>query len=129
MYQNSYGAQGQINFNNKSEYYQALGYLAKSDKTSIHWEDNDIKGTAWGKEGRIHFYVSNPVISGNFKLTAGTGNIKSRTNCNDFIKNIVNNHAFIMGKVQEIQNIRNTIPDDYLVDFDLFICKVGNDSA
>ena len=118
MYQNIYGTQGQIRFNNENEYYQALGYLAKSDKTSIHWEDNDIKGTAWGKEGRIHFYVNNPNIAGYFKPTAGTGNIKSRTNCNDFIINIVDNHSFEMGRVQNIENIRTTIDTEYLDDFD-----------
>lgn len=119
MYQDNFGTNTppQIQFNNENEYYQALGYLAKSDGTSsIHWENNENQG-AWGSEGRIHFYINNPAIPGYFKLTAGTGNIISRTNCNEFIKNIVTNNNFVMGSVQNIANIKNTIPINFLNDF------------
>ena len=119
MYQANFGTNNppQIQFNNEKEYYQALGYLAKSDgTTSIHWENNENQG-AWGSEGRIHFYVNNPSIPGYFKPTAGRDNVISRTNCNEFIENIVINHSFVMGDIQNIQNIRNTIPSQYLTDF------------
>jgi len=118
MYQSSFGTKNQIRFGNESEYYQALGYLAKSDGTSsIHWENNEQQG-AWGSEGRIHFYIQNPAIPGTFSLTAGTGHVIHRTNCNEFVKNLVLNHNFQYGKVQNIQNIRNTIPNQYLNDFE-----------
>lgn len=119
MYRANFGTNTppQIQFTSESQYYQALGYLAKSDGTSsIHWEHNENQG-AWGSEGRIHFYISNPPIPGYFKLTAGTGNIINRTNCNEFIKNIVTCHNFIMGSSQNIANIRNTIPVEYVNDF------------
>jgi len=118
MYQNSFGRKNQIRFNNESEYYQALGYLAKSDGTSsIHWENNEEQG-AWGSEGRIHFCIQNPPIPGTFSLTAGTGRIVHRTNCNEFIQNIVQNHRFQLGNTQNIQEIRATIPKEYIDDFD-----------
>ena len=118
MYQSSFGTKNQIRFNNESEYYQALGYLAKSDGTSsIHWENNEQQG-AWGSEGRIHFYIQNPSIPGNFSFTAGTGNVIHRTNCNEFIQNIVQNHNFQYGKTQNISSIKNTIPPQYFNDFD-----------
>ena len=117
MYQSSFGRKNQIRFNNESEYYQALGYLTKSDGTSsIHWENNEQQG-AWGSEGRIHFYIQNPSIPGVFSLTAGTGNVVHRTNCNDFVENLVLNHHFQYGKTQNIQHIRNTIPTQCLSDF------------
>ena len=119
MYKANFGTNNppQIQFNNENEYYQALGYLAKSDgSTSLHWENNELQG-AWGSEGRIHFYVSNPLIPGFFKQTAGTGNIISRTNCNEFVKHIVINHSFVMGDTQDIVAIRNTIPASYISDF------------
>ena len=119
MYKANFGTNNppQIQFNNENEYYQALGYLAKSDgSTSLHWENNENQG-AWGSEGRIHFYVRNPLIPGFFKPTAGTGNIISRTNCNEFVKNIVINHSFVMGDTQDIVAIRNTIPASYISDF------------
>jgi hypothetical protein len=117
MYRNSFGTQNQIRFNNESEYYQTLGYLAKPDETtSIHWEYNEKQG-AWGSEGRIHFYIQNPNIPGAFSLTAGTGNIIHRTNCNEFIQNLVQNHNFQYGNSQNIQDIRDTIPEQYINDF------------
>jgi hypothetical protein len=119
MYQASFGTNTppQISFNNENEYYKALGYLAKSDgTTSIHWENNQNQG-AWGSEGRIHFYINSPTIPGYFKPTAGRGNVINRTNCNEFIENIVQNHSFVMGGIQNIENIRNTIPTAFINDF------------
>lgn len=121
MYQANFGTNNppQIHFNNESEYYQALGYLAKSDgTTSIHWEHNENQG-AWGSEGRIHFFINNPVIPGYFKPTAGRGNVVNRTNCNEFIENIVTNNSFVMGDTQNIGNIRSTIPTSYVSDFNI----------
>jgi len=120
MYQENFGRNNppQIQFNNESEYYKALGYLANNNhSTSLNWENNENQG-AWGSEGRIHFYTNNPQITGSFHLTAGTGNIHHRTNCNEFLCNLYNNHAFVNGFTQDIQNIINTIPNEYLDDFD-----------
>ena len=119
MYQNIYGTQGQIRFNNENEYYQALGYLAKSDgTTSLTWENNEQQG-AWGSEGRIHFYTNTPPISGYFRHTKGTGNIISRVNCNEFLSNLYKNHKFINGNTQNINTIRSTIPTEYINDFNM----------
>lgn len=120
MYKTSFGTNmpPQINFENPSEYYRALGYLAKSDgSSSIHWENNEQQG-AWASEGRIHFYISDPNIPGYFKLTAGTGKAIHRTNCNEFIEHIKSHHGFVIGKNQNIDSIRNTIPSAYISDFD-----------
>ena len=118
MYKQSFGTQNQIQFDNENEYYELLGYLAKSDgSTSLTWEHNEEQG-AWGSERRIHFYVDNPPLSAKLEYTAGVGNIKTRVNCNEFIENIVTNHNFTMGKNQDINLIRGTIPKKYLKDFD-----------
>lgn len=119
MYRANFGTNTppQIQFTSENQYYQALGYLAKSDGTSsIHWEHNENQG-AWGSEGRIHFYISNPPIPGYFKLTAGTGNVINRTNCNEFIQNIVTNNMFVIGGTQNVANIRATIPPIFISDF------------
>lgn len=119
MYKANFGENNpsQIRFSNQNEYYQALGFLAKTDgTTSIHWENNENQG-AWGSEGRIHFLITNPAIPGYFKLTAGRPGIEHRTNCNEFIQNIVTNHSFVMGDTQNIVAIRNTIPANYISDF------------
>jgi len=119
----SYGTQGQISFNSDTEYYQALGYLAKSDgTTSLTWENNEEQG-AWGSEGRIHFYVKNPKITGYFRHTKGRGNIVSRVNCNEFLLNLHQNHNFVNGNKQNIDAIRATIPDEYIDDFNYGLSK------
>lgn len=92
--------------------------MAKSDgSTSLTWEHNEQQG-AWGSEGRVHFYTQNPPISATLKHTAGTGNIVSRVNCNEFIENIVTNNQFIMGNSQNRNNIRNTVPQQCQADYD-----------
>lgn len=56
MYQPIFGTKGQVSFINKHEYYELIGFLAKSDNTvSITWERNEEQG-AWGSEGRLQFY-------------------------------------------------------------------------
>lgn len=123
MCKQSYGTQGQISFNSDTEYYQALGYLAKSDgTTSLTWENNQNQG-AWGSEGRIHFYTDNPKITGYFRHTKGTGNIISRVNCNEFLSNLYENHKFKKGNSQDIDAIRSTVPPEYISDFNYGLSK------
>ena len=55
MYKSHFGRNGQVSFSCPEDYYELLGYLAKSDgSTSITWENNEDQG-AWGSEGRIVF--------------------------------------------------------------------------
>ena len=117
MYQQNFGTQNQIQFNNQNEYYELIGYLAKSDGTSsLVWEHNENQG-AWGSEGRIKFYIVNPPLSCSLNHTAGVGNVISRVNCNEFVENIATNHSFVMGGTQNIANIRGTILAQYQSDF------------
>ena len=119
MYQSTFGTKQQISFNSESEYYELLGYLSKSDGTTILvWEDNDLQG-AWAKEGRILFFEAQPAeLKANMIHTAGVGNILFRVNCNEFILNIRTNHCFVLGETQNIPNIRATVPNPYTTDFD-----------
>ena len=118
MYQSNFGTQNQIQFSNQNEYYELLGYLAKSDgTTSLAWEHNENQG-AWGSEGRIKFNIANPPLTCTLNHTAGVGNTITRVNCNEFVENIAKNHSFVMGGTQNITNIRGTIPLQYQRDFD-----------
>jgi hypothetical protein len=96
-----------------------LGYLAKSDgSTSLVWERNEEQG-AWASEGRIHILTTNFPQLWRVSLTAGNGsNVIHRINCNEFVENICLQHAFVCGRTQNIDNIRTTIPSEYLDDFD-----------
>jgi len=121
MYKTQFGRVNKMRFNSAEEYYETLGFLAKSDgSTSLVWENNENQG-AWGSEGRIHCHHSINRFPAPLsrKFTAGNGtSILNRINCNEFIQHIVNFHSFNMGHVQNITNIRITVPNQYLVDFD-----------
>jgi len=118
MYQSSFGTRNQVQFSNEHEYYELLGFLAKSDDTtSLVWEHNENQG-AWGSEGRIQFFTSVLPFTATLHHTAGVGNIVSRVNCNEFVENLDRNHNFVMGGQQNVTAIRATIPSNYLTDFE-----------
>lgn len=119
MYKTSFGSKGQVQFANEHEFYKLLGFLAKSDgSTSLAWEHNEVQG-AWGSEGRIQIHIENMPAIGQLILTAGNGGgIFYRINCNEFVENLNVNHGFVYGKVQDVDNIRKTIPVSFLHDFE-----------
>ncbi len=118
MYQSSFGTRNQVQFNNEHEYYELLGFLAKSDgTTSLVLEHNEEQG-AWGSEVRIKFYTSILPFSATLSHTAGVGNVVSRVNCNEFVENLYDDHNFVNGGTQDISAIRTTIPNEYLADFE-----------
>jgi hypothetical protein len=118
MYRQNFGTKNQVHFNNPNEYYETLGYLAKSDgSTKLVWEHNEQQG-AWGSEGRIQFFVPVVPIASSLDLTSGVGNVTYRLNCNEFVEHISTNHNFIMGNTQNLTSIRSTVPTQYIPDFD-----------
>jgi len=120
MYKNSFGTKGQIRFDSEGEYYETLGFLAKSDgTTALSWEYNEEQG-AWGSEGRIQCFknINKFPTALSRAFTAGTGRAINRINCNDFVMNLRNDHSFVLGEIQNRANIEKTIPDKYKSDFE-----------
>ncbi len=81
------------------------------------WEHNEQQG-AWDSEGRIQFTVTPLPFSNNLRHTAGVGRVTSRVNCNEFVENLINNHSFVVGDIQDTLAIRATIPTQYQHCFD-----------
>ncbi|MBG6112214.1 hypothetical protein IWX84_003117 [Flavobacterium sp. CG_9.10] len=110
-----------MRFDSQNEYYETLGFLAKSDGSiGLMWEDNQVQG-AWGSEGRIHCYSNLIKFTPPLKRKFTKGRAKKvlhRINCNDFVADLISTHNFSMGSVQNTANIRMTIPQPYLIDFD-----------
>lgn len=120
MFKEFFGTKGQISFDTENDYYETVGFLAKSDgTTSFAWEDNDEQG-AWGKEGRIQCYknISSFPSSLSRAFTAGTGGTVHRINCNEFVHHLRDKHKFTLGKEQNHEDIRLTIPTKYIPDFE-----------
>ena len=118
MYKSYFGRNGQVRFSCPEEYYELLGYLAKSDgSTALTWENNEDQG-AWGSEGRIHFNTRRLPTVGSLRFTAGNGSTFKRVNCNDFVEHLYKYHHFVQGKYQNQATIRSTIPAAYLPYFE-----------
>lgn len=119
MIAKSYGKNSQVEFQDEADFYEFLGFLCRQDgSTRIVWELNDLSG-AWTSEGRILFY-RDPATSLAVQLqhTAGVGNIKSRVNCNDFVRLIVEQHQFQSDVVhQNVGAVLATIPTEFATDF------------
>jgi len=118
-------------FKNESEYYEQLGILANAPNNghTITIESNEMQG-AWGKEGRI-FRKNQRDINTNAlqKIqSAGTTSTNARYNCNEYVLNLVNEHGFSRSVrpnqttvniiPANINDIRSTVPQLYLDDFD-----------
>jgi hypothetical protein len=118
MYRNAFGTMDQIRFDTEADYYEFLGYLAKGDGTTkLVWERNNEQG-AWAEEGRIQFYVTQPVaLRAKLNHTAGNASIVSRVNCNDFVEHIVQYHHFVSNSSQDVVRIRSSIPGAHIADF------------
>ncbi len=112
----TFGTQNQMQFADDYEFFQFLGYLAKSDgSTSLVWEHNEEQG-AWASEGRIQLFKQLP-RPWNVRVTAGVGNIYGRINCNQFIEYIRHQFGFVEGGTQDIASIISHIPEEYLESF------------
>jgi hypothetical protein len=121
MYKQFFGIRNKMRFDNEREYYETLGFLAKSDgSTSIYWEPNTNQG-AWGNEGRINCYsnIQNFPAPLQRKFTAGVSStVIHRINCNEFVLNLATNYGFVLGSNQNSAVIRNNIPPAFQADFD-----------
>ncbi len=120
MYQPSFGTDNPIVFENQEIYYETLGFLSKSDgTTAITLENNQNQG-ARAHEIRIQCYnnIANFPLPLSRKFTIGTGRSLHRINATDFLQDLLDNHNFQLNENHIMNDIRNTIPQLYLVDFD-----------
>ncbi len=121
MYKPLFGKGRQMKFTSPEEYYETLGFIAKSDGTcDIYREENQNQG-AWSYEVRMNCYKNLTSFPPPLKrkLTRGKGKkVLRRINCNEFFEDLINNHNFDYGLTQDTESIRSTIPKQYLADFD-----------
>lgn len=107
-----------IIFASDSEFYEALGFLCNvNNNIRLVLERNDQQG-AWAPEGRMEFFLNRnyPLYFVN-SFTAGVGRKIHRTNNTEYCDYLKNNHAIVDGFVQNINNVRATIPAQNIADF------------
>ncbi|QHI34678.1 hypothetical protein IMCC3317_00210 [Kordia antarctica] len=121
MYKQYFGVRKKMRFDSPEEYYETLGYIAKSDGScDLYREENQNQG-AWGPEIRMNCYKNLHKFPAPLKrkFTKGRGKkVLHRINCNEFIQDLLDNHNFKKDEIQDVNTIRNTIPAQYQVDFD-----------
>lgn len=107
-----------IIFASDNDFFESLGFLCNvNNNIKLVLERNDQQG-AWAPEGRMEFFLDRnyPQYFVN-SFTAGVGRKIHRTNNTEYCDYLKNNHAIIDGFVQNINNVRATIPAQYVVDF------------
>lgn len=118
-FQLTYGKHGQVQFQSLSELFFTIGYLTKEGFFELKWERNSEQN-AWGNEGRIHVLRTSESYPNalNAAHTRGVGSVLHRVNCNDFFQ-LLDQIGFEPNtKVQNIQEIRQNIPNEFKGDFD-----------
>ena len=120
MEQLVYGKDGQLSFKTKEDLYIAIGFLASSDSVSrIYFEENQKSG-ARGNEWRIDFYSKpeNMPKSIMDSITFSPSNNLLRLNNKEFVQ-FLQTCGFNYGNSQNIENIKKTIPSEYMNDFNI----------
>ena len=120
MTQLVYGKNNQLQFQDEEDLYISIGFLAKAS-IRLYTEDNDINlsggESAWAKEWRMSFseIPTNTPQSIKNSIKPNRDGSNPRLNNQEFINDILKNiHNFKLGSHQNIQDIENTIPKDYL---------------
>ncbi len=121
MYKQYFGKRNKMRFDSPEEYYETLGFLAKSDGSSDLYRENNQNQGAWSHEMRINCYKNlnsfTPPLRR--KFTRGRGKkVLHRINCNEFIEDLFDNHHFVNGMIQDPNLIRSTVPSQFKSDFD-----------
>ena len=118
-----------LHFQNDEEYYQALGFLAKSPSQVVVYTHKNDRSGAWAGQGKLQTYVSKkhlpPGLQESFLMSGD-----DRLSVTDYVENLVKNHAFICfsdptGNLytfyrfpNSVFDVKATVPSDFWEDFD-----------
>mgnify|MGYP003433847479 FL=1 len=118
-----YGANGQLKFESEKDLYVSIGFLAKTNMR-LYIENNHVNHSggepAWAEEWRMSFSHIPENIPESLKnsIKPNKDGSNPRLNNKEFINSLLKvQHNFQLGNTQNIDNIRNTIPEEYLNDF------------
>lgn len=111
-----FGEKNIVQFKDEADFYLCLGFLLNRSKgIRFDWEKYNNK---WGIEGRIWITdSSNAPLSLKNAFSIGTDTIDNRLNCNEYILYLYNNFGIVNGRNQNLNNILNRVPVQYLNDF------------
>ena len=118
-----------LRFIDNSEYYETLGYLCKTPaEVVVYTHQNDVSG-AWAGQGKLETRINKNRLPSGLKRSFDLSG-DNRLSVSDYVDNLVQCHAFTRfvdptGRQytyhiypESIQAVRNTVPAQYLRDFD-----------
>ena len=118
-----YGKERQLQFQSAQDLYISIGFLANAN-IRLYVEDNHINLSggvgARAEEWRMSFSNISENIPQSLRdsIKSNTDGSNPRLNNKEFINGLLREqHNFQLGNTQNINNIRNTIPEEYLNDF------------
>lgn len=113
-----WGQDGQLEFADQEEYYYSLGLLCNSDWFNIVYEPNKLTNS-WEDAYRIQCAKCPVTLPQAFQDALRT---QKRINNNEYVENLYTNHNFDFDGPKHIRgdydDVRETVPDEYLADFD-----------
>jgi len=119
-----YGRTKQLTFQSQQDLYISIGFLSKA-KIRLYIEDNNINLSggeeAWAEEWRMSFSEISDNIPQSIKnsIKPNRDGSNPRLNNKEFINELLKKeHRFQLGNIQNVQLIRNTIPNTFLDDFE-----------
>lgn len=113
-----FGERNIVEFSSPESFYEALGFLANGEKRGIRF-DFEKYDNKWGIEGRIWITkAANAPKDLRASFSAGTQQVDSRLNCNEYIRYLINNYGFEKGSDNTYRSIVAYIPSKYVKDFD-----------
>lgn len=123
MYKEFFGKRKKMRFYSPEEYFETLGFIAKSDGSCDIYKEENQKQGAWAHEVRMNCYKNLNKFPAPLKrkFTKGRGKgVLHRINCNEFFEDLVNTHKFTQKKKasHNISDVRATIPVEYMKDFE-----------
>lgn len=118
-----------LHFNSDNEYYETLGFLAKSPSlVDIYTHENEESG-AWAGQGKLDTTIEKRSLPDGLKRSfIQSGD--SRLSVTDYVRNLVINHGFtkyydptgnkytFYRFPENVESVRNTVPSKYISDFD-----------
>lgn len=113
-----WGQDRQLEFADQEEYYYSLGLLCNSDWFNIVYEPNKLTNS-WEDAFRIQCAKCPVALPQAFQDALRT---QKRINNNEYVENLYRNHNFDFDGPKHIRgdydDVRETVPDEYLADFD-----------
>lgn len=117
----TWGKSKQLVFKDELEYYKALGILCNSKLVRIYLEYNTKTGS-YSDAYRIMIYKDARCLDLTPALKKAMKD-GGRINCNEYVKNIIDNHNFVLSGntvIANLENVIKSIPKEnhlYLVSF------------